>query len=367
MKNIFKTRRESATPSSRLYRIAGFRFNVQTMTRRLGLYLGRLPGFDKSGFDRRELIECVKAADGCGYDCIWIPEAWERDAFTTLTELAVHTKQIHLCTGIVNVFSRTPAVLAMSAATLDEISGGRFRLGLGTSGARVIEDFHGVPFQKPLTRLKETIQIIRLLLAGEVTDFEGECFQLQRFKLGFKPVRADLPIYIAALTPKSLRQIGEIADGWLPTHWARTQFNEGIVEIQKGCEAAGRDVKQIDIAPFINTMVSDDAASARKAARLPLAYYVGGMGDFYKESLARLGFADVAGQIQTLWQMGRRKEAINAVSDAMVDAVAICGTMEFCRAQLDEVLQYGATLPLVPIPNAGTLAEKIRVIEALIE
>src|SRR5204863_6886674 len=149
--------------------------------RRLGLYLGRLPGFDKAGFDRRELIECVRAADACGYDSFWLPEAWEREAFTTLTELAAHTERIHLATGIINVFSRSPALIAMSAATLDEISGGRFRLGLGTSGARVIEDFHGVQFNKPLTRLKETIQIIRLLLSGQRADFKGECFQLNRF------------------------------------------------------------------------------------------------------------------------------------------------------------------------------------------
>src|SRR5262249_9578408 len=132
--------------------------------RRLGLYLARLPGFDKSGYDRAELIECVKAADACGYDSVWIPEAWERDALTTLTELAGHTRRIHLCTGIVNIYSRSPALLAMSAATLDEISGGRFSLGLGTSGARVVEDFHSMPFDKPLTRLRETIQVIRLLL-----------------------------------------------------------------------------------------------------------------------------------------------------------------------------------------------------------
>ena len=107
--------------------------------RRLGLYLGRLPGFDKAGFDRRELVECVRAADACGYDSFWMPEAWERDAFTLLAELATKTERIGLGTGIVNVFSRSPALIAMSAATIDEISGGRFRLGLGTSGARVIE------------------------------------------------------------------------------------------------------------------------------------------------------------------------------------------------------------------------------------
>ncbi|HXG67099.1 MAG TPA: LLM class flavin-dependent oxidoreductase, partial [Blastocatellia bacterium] len=192
--------------------------------RRLGLYLGRLPGFDKRGLDRRELLECVRAADACGYDSFWLPEAWEREAFATLAEIALRTERIGIATGIINVFSRSPALIAMGAATLDEISGGRVRLGLGTSGARVIEDFHGVPYRKPLTRLKETIQIIRLLLAGERVDFEGDCFRLKRFKLGFKPLRADIPIYVAALTPKSLRQLGHVADGWLPTHWPREQL-----------------------------------------------------------------------------------------------------------------------------------------------
>src|SRR5262245_19087437 len=145
--------------------------------RRLGLYLGRLPGFDKRGFDRRELIECVRAADSCGYDSFWMPEAWERDALNILTEIAVRTERIHLGTGIINVFSRSPALIAMSAATLDEISGGRFRLGLGTSGARVIEDFHGVPYEKPLTRLKETVHVIRALLGGERVDFSGGYFK----------------------------------------------------------------------------------------------------------------------------------------------------------------------------------------------
>src|SRR5262249_50782429 len=154
----------------------------------------RLPGFDKASFDRRELIECLRAADDCGYDSFWMPEAWERDAFTTLSELATQTTRIHLATGIVNVFSRSPSLLAMSAATLDEISCGRFRLGVGVSGKRVVEDFHGVAFEKPLTRLRETVQIIRMLLRGQRVDFDGECFRLSRFKLGFKPMRADIPI-----------------------------------------------------------------------------------------------------------------------------------------------------------------------------
>ena len=334
--------------------------------RKLGLYLGRLPGFDKRGFDRSELIECVRAADACGYDSFWMPEAWERDAFTLLTELAANTRSIHLGTGIINVFSRSPALLAMSAATIDEISGGRFRLGLGTSGARVIEDFHGVKFNKPLTRLKETIQIIRLLLNGDRVDFSGECFELRRFKLGFKPIRAGLPIYVASLTPKSLRQAGELADGWLPTHWPRARFQDGLAEIRAGAEALGRDMTRFEVAPFVNVVVTADVVSGRNQARLPLAYYLGGMGDYYHASLSRLGFANEADRVRDLWQAGRRKDATAAISDQMVDAIAICGSLDLCRTRLDEMYGFGATLPLVPIPAEGSTADKCRVIESLI-
>ena len=334
--------------------------------RKLGLYLGRLPGFDKRGFDRRELIECVRAADACGYDSFWMPEAWDREAFTILTELAIRTERIHLCTGVINVFSRSPALIAMSAATLDEISGGRFRLGLGASGARVIEDFHGVRFDKPLTRLKEAIQIIRLLVKGERVDFTGECFELRRFKLGFKPQRSELPIYVAALTPRSLRQAGEIADGWLPTHWRRARLEDGIAEIRAGAEAAGRDSSRIEIAPFVNVVVSDDLTDARNQARLPLAYYVGGMGDYYHASVSRLGFGAEADRVREFWRAGRRKDAMAAIPDEMVDSIAICGSLERCRDRLEEMYGFGASVTLVPIPAEGSATEKRRVIESLI-
>jgi alkanesulfonate monooxygenase SsuD/methylene tetrahydromethanopterin reductase-like flavin-dependent oxidoreductase (luciferase family) len=329
--------------------------------RRLGLYLGRLPGFDKRGFDRRGLIECVRAADSCGYDSFWMPEAWERDAFATLAELATTTKRIRLATGIVNVFSRSPALIAMSAATIDDISGGRFLLGLGTSGARVIEDFHGIRYDKPLTRLKETVHIIRTLLAGERVDFEGECFNLRRFKLGFKPLRGAIPIYIAALTQGGLRQVGRLADGWLPTLWPRSRLQDGITEIKVGADSSGREVSNIEVAPFIN--VTD----SRESARLPLAYYVGGMGNYYHAALARLGFAVQADLIRQLWQSGRPRDAIRAVTDEMVDAIAICGTVEERRAGLDEIYALGATLPLVPIPAEGSTLDKCRWIESLVQ
>jgi F420-dependent oxidoreductase-like protein len=308
----------------------------------------------------------VRAADVCGYDSFWLPEAWEREGFSTLAEIATQTDRIGLATGIINVFSRSPALIAMGAATIDEISGGRFRLGLGTSGARVIEDLHGIRYEKPLTRLREAVAIIRNLLSGERVDFDGECFKVSRFKLGFKPARADIPIYIAALSSKSLIQLGEIADGWLPTHWPRAELARGIADIRAGAERAARDIDRIDIAPFVNVVVSDDARRARDEARLPIAYYVGGMGNYYHRSLAASGFQEEADRIRDCWQAGRAKEAIRSVTDRVVDAVAICGTLESCRARLREMPQFGATLTIVPIPSAGTTAEKCRIIESLI-
>ena len=330
------------------------------MTRRLGLYLGRLPGFDKRGFSRRELIECVRAADACEYDSFWMPEAWERDAFATLAELATQTERIQLATGIINVFSRSPALIAMSAATVDDISGGRFRLGLGTSGARVIEDFHGVPYERPLTRLKETVQIVRALLEGMRVDFEGECFKLRRFKLGFKPLRAGIPIYVAALAERGLRQVGRLADGWLPTLWPRARLKDGIAEIKAGADSVGRDVSRIEVAPFIHVAQSNDDA------RMSVAYYVGGMGDYYHGALSRLGFSTEAEAIRQLWQSGRPRDAIRAVTNEMVDAIAICGPLESCRHRLDDMYAKGATVPIVPIPSEGSTIDKCRWIEGLV-
>src|SRR3984893_6131847 len=175
-------------------------------------------GFNWQGkFDYKALIERVKIADHAGVHSIWVPEAWGRDAFTLLTLCAEQTSQAHLATSIVNIYSRTPAALAQHFATLDELSGGRMVIGLGTSGYRVIEHWHGVPFQPSLTRLREYVEIIRMCLAGEPLKYSGKVFNLQRgFRLRFQPVRSRIPIFIASLTPKSVAQTARLADGWMP-------------------------------------------------------------------------------------------------------------------------------------------------------
>src|SRR5262249_19081582 len=251
--------------------------------------------------------------------------------------------------------------------TLDEISGGRFRLGLGTSAASVIQDFHGARYSKPLVRLKETIQIVRMLLRGEAADFSGGIFRLARFKLGFKPLRPQIPIYVASLGMSALTQLGETADGWLPVHWPIARLEEGTAQIRLGAERVGRDPSSIDVAPMVNCIVSEDINQARRTARVPLAYYIGGMGPYYHGVLSRLGFGPEGNKMQEGWRAGRHKEAMRAVSDEMVDRVAICGPLDSCRAALDKMPEHGASLTLIPIPRDGTTADKVRLLESLMK
>ncbi|MEZ4547320.1 MAG: LLM class flavin-dependent oxidoreductase [Thermodesulfobacteriota bacterium] len=173
-----------------------------------------------------ELVEFARLAEGLGYHSIWVPEMWGRDAFSILGLLAANTTRIKLATGIVPVFSRAPSVIAQTIATLDEISGGRMILGLGTSGPAVIENWHGMKFKKPLQRTREYVEIIRMILSGGKVDYDGEIFKLKGFRLQFSPPRPDIPILVAAIGPKNIRLTGEVADGWIPFLLPREGINE---------------------------------------------------------------------------------------------------------------------------------------------
>jgi alkanesulfonate monooxygenase SsuD/methylene tetrahydromethanopterin reductase-like flavin-dependent oxidoreductase (luciferase family) len=191
-------------------------------------------------YDRKLYLRAVQLADDLGYDSFWVPEAWGYDIFSLVTEMAVKTKRIKLGTAIVNAFSRSPGVLAMSTATIDEISEGRFILGIGTSGKNVIEGFHGRKFEKPLTQVRDVIRVVRTLLAGgKLSDAGAELADYRPFKLEMKPARADVPIYVAALKPKAIESIGELADGWIPTFWPYEKLAEGRAWIAEGAKKAG--------------------------------------------------------------------------------------------------------------------------------
>jgi F420-dependent oxidoreductase-like protein len=288
-----------------------------------------------------ELLSYARLADDLGYETIFVPEAWSREAFSTLGWLAANTSRARLGPGVANVFSRTPGLIAQSIATLDDISGGRAVLGLGTSGPAVVENWHGMKFDRGLRRTREAVEIIRMALAGSTVDYNGEIFQLRHFRLGFKPLRDRIPIYIGSLGPKNNAQTEQIADGWLPI-WLPP---DGIRAVASAWNAA------LDIAPYVMACVTESAEEAYDFVRPHLAYYVGGMGTFYRDAMSRFGFPEEAARIHTLWQSGRRGEAVAAVSNGMIDRVAVAGNAESCLARLDAYREAGAHMPVIVVPH----------------
>jgi F420-dependent oxidoreductase-like protein len=275
---------------------------------------------------------------------------WGRDAFSILGLLASHTKRIKLATGIISVYSRTPAIIAQSVATLDEISDGRIILGLGTSGPAVIENWHGVPYENPLQRTREYVEIIRMILNSERVNYEGEIFKLRNFRLQFKPIKKYVPIFIAAMGSKNIKLTGEIADGWIPFLLPPEHLLNGKKELEAGAEKAGRDVGQIEVSPYIPAAVSQDENLAKSAIKEYIAYYVGGMGTFYHSAMVRYGFQTQADMIVDRWSKGDKSGASNSVTDEMLESLSISGSAETGRSKVAEYIDNGADLPIILFP-----------------
>ena len=290
----------------------------------------------------REIRESVILAEELGYSCVTIGEAWGEDSFTSLAQLAAVTSRLRIGTSIVPVFARSPANVAMTALNMDRMSEGRFFLGLGTSGQLVIEGLHGETFRKPLTRMREYIDIIRKATHGERLDHDGEFFHTQRFRLRLKPYRPNLPIYIASLSPPSLRLTGELADGWLPIYLAPSRMQAAVADLKAGAEAAGRSLDDIAISPQVSIYVTDDIAAARDRERPHIAFYIGGMGVFYHQYMHRIGFAAEADRIRAAYLARDRDRAAQLVTDEMVDAMTIIGNPQQCRDQMQTFFDVGA-------------------------
>jgi len=334
------------------------------MTKRIGLQIG----FAGSLTEREEIVRRVQIADDLGVESVWTAEAWGRDAFSMLTQLALTTKKIQLGTAIVNVFSRTPAVLAMTFGTLDELSGGRAIIGLGSSGKNVIEHWHGVPFEKPATRLREYIEIINKIIARTRLTYDGEIFKMDRgFIMQFTTVRDHIPTYIASITPKSMRQTGEIADGWIPIYWPKDKIQSGIDTLLEGASRVGKTRADLTVAPAITMIITEgkDDAERRMAARAPIAFYVGRMGTYYYEMLQRHGFEEEVAAIQAAWAKRDAQGAAAAVSDRMLEQTAVVGTLEQCKEELDERRALGVDLPILPMPGRDA-QEMGRILEHLL-
>jgi len=298
-------------------------------------------GLHVPGMSWREIRESAVLAEELGYSCLTMGESWGEDAFTSLAQLAAVTSRIRIGTSIVPVFARSPANVAMTALNMDRMTEGRFFLGLGTSGQLVIQDLHGERFQKPLTRMREYIDIIRRAARGETLDHDGEFFHTKRFRLRVAPYRANLPIYIAALSPHSLRLTGELADGWLPIFLAPSRMSAAVAELEAAAVTAGRSLRDIAISPQVSIYVTDDIAAARDRERPHIAFYIGGMGVFYHQYMHRIGFGADADRVRQAFQARERDKAATLVTDEMVDAMTIIGNPRACRDQMQKFFAAG--------------------------
>ncbi len=295
------------------------------------------------------LVEYVKAADGLGVDSVWSAEAWGMEAVSSLGYLAAVTDQIKLGSGIMQISARTPAMTAMTALSMSQISNDRFILGLGVSGPQVVEGLHGEAFAKPLGRLREYMQIVRMGIDGERLVYDGEHYVLPRpggegkaLKSSIRP-RPELPIYLATLGPKSLELTGELADGWLGTSFIPEHANIFFDPITAGATKAGRSMDDIDVQINAQLVVSDDVDALIARARPGMAFTLGGMGsaktNFYNRAFSRAGYEDVAAEVQRLWVEGDKAAAAAAVPDEMVLAAYPIGTEDMVR---DRVRAYAA-------------------------
>ncbi len=290
-----------------------------------------------------DLVEYVKAAERLGVDAVWSAEAWGVDAVTSLAYLAGQTKTIRLGTGIMQISARAPSMTAMTALTLNEMSGGRFILGLGVSGPQVVEGLHGVAYKAPLTRLRETVEIIRMAFRGDKISFKGKYHELPRpqgegkaIRLGHLP--AEIPIFLATLAPKALEFTGAAADGWLGTSFSPNYPDAHLSYIRKGAEAAGRSMDDVELHVTCQVLVGEDAEGIIDARRESVAFQMGAMGsaqtNFYNDAFKRAGFTDDALAIQKLWIDGRRDEAARRVPDEMVTQFGAFGTPEMVKERL---------------------------------
>jgi F420-dependent oxidoreductase-like protein len=293
------------------------------------------------GMSWREVREAAILAEELGYSCLTMGESWGEDALTSLAQLAAVTSRMRIGTSIVPVFARSPANLAMSALNMDRMSEGRFFLGLGTSGQLVIQDLHGEAFRKPLTRMREYIDIVRKATHGERLDHDGEFFHTQRFRLRIQPYRPNLPIYIASLSPPSLQLTGELADGWLPIFLAPSRMQAAVAELKTAATQAGRSLADIAISPQVSIYITDDIAAARDRERPHIAFYIGGMGVFYHQYMHRIGFGTEADRIREAYLGRERERAAQLVTDEMVDAMTIIGSPRQCRKQMQAFFDAG--------------------------
>jgi F420-dependent oxidoreductase-like protein len=342
---------------------------------RLGLSLG----YQTAWTTPADHLAMAQEADRLGYSVVWAAEAYGSDSPTMLGWLAGQTKRIDIGAGVMQIPARTPTMTAMTAATLDSLSGGRFRLGLGVSGPQVSEGWHGVRFGKPLARTREYVEIVRAALRRESVSYHGEYYTLplpdgpgKALKLGFHPVRDHLPIYLAAVGPKNLELAGEIAEGWLAVFLSPRHSAEALSAIAAGRAKVGKPMEGFDVVPSVPVVVGDDIAACAELVRWYAALYLGGMGsreqNFYNQLATRMGFGDAARQVQDLYLAHRHRDAAAAVPLEFIDQTSLLGPVDRIADGLRAYADAGVTTLSVSLfaADAGSAISTIRdVAEAL--
>jgi len=340
--------------------------------------LGLMTGY--SGATISLPMELIREAENLGYYAVWTAEAYGSDAVTPLAWIGAQTTKIRLGTAIMQMPARTPAMTAMTAMTLDQLSGGRFLLGLGLSGPQVVEGWHGQPYGKPLGKTREYVRIVRAIFRREApVEHDGRYYQLpyrgdDATGLG-KPLksilhgRPDLPIYLAAIGPKNVRLTAEIADGWLPIFFSPRHYDAAYrAHVEAGFARAGngKNTATFDIAPSVSVVVGQDVDACRSFVKPMLALYIGGMGargkNFYYDLACRYGYQEAADKIQALYLSGKKNEAAAAVPDALVDDVALCGPKE----RIAERLELWRKAPITTLNVMTFAVDGVRVMAELV-
>jgi F420-dependent oxidoreductase-like protein len=342
--------------------------------------LGVHVGYWGLGLTAEDQLAIVKEAERLGYDSVWTAEAYGSDAATPLAWFAAQTERIKLGSGIFQMPGRTPAMTAMTAATLDQLSGGRMLLGIGSSGPQVAEGWHGQRFARQLQRTREYVAVVRKALARERLEFEGETLTLplpdgpgKALKLTIGPVQERIPIFLAAIGPKNTALAGEVADGWIPTFFSPEHVADFVKLLEEGAARSGRSLDGFEIAPTVNVYVSDDRETARNLMRPVLALYVGGMGsrdkNFYNALVRRYGFEAAADEVQDLYLGGKKDEAAAALPDELIDLVSLAGPKDFVRERLRVFREAGVgTLGVTPMAfTRDERIEQLRLVAELAE
>ncbi|HUK89857.1 MAG TPA: LLM class F420-dependent oxidoreductase [Blastocatellia bacterium] len=332
---------------------------------RLGLNLGYW------GAGATDNVGLAQEAERLGYHSLWTAEAWGSDAVTPLVWLAAKTERINVGTAIMQMPARTPANTAMTAATIDLLTGGRFLLGLGVSGPQVVEGWHGVKYGKPLVRTREYVEIVRAILARQKPlEHHGEHYDIpvsggtglgKPLKLIVHPLRPNIPIYLAAIGPKNVSLAAEIGNGWLPVFYSprQTKLFREYLDAGFSIRKDGVGHGDFDVAPTVSVVMGPDVDACRMQVKPHLALYIGGMGargrNFYNDLACRYGYEDAAERVQELYLAGKKTEAVAAIPDSLVDEVALCGPRERIAEQLEGWRQSGVTTMICGTGDLATV------------